>query len=295
LKKVKDAGDPSQFSNITAKELEKFYSQISDKIKQKQQAIKKEFDTQTRNEKLLDDYNKIANDYVSWSDKILKQIMEEHKGKLEEQLADLRKLGASAMKDSNDTITNVSKLAEQIDEANISERTVKTFNDLQNINEIIGDSYQKRSANIEEAILAETLSSVSKEQLQDFLDTFKHFDKGKNGRLDRLSFKAACAAAGEDIPDNELDATFKKFDADNDGFIEFSEFISFMSTVVKEGTGYEDVLESFSEIAGGKDYITEQQIKGSLEGEEAEFLIKNMPKCDGGLDYKKYVKDTYGK
>jgi len=45
--------------------------------------------------------------------------------------------------------------------ANISERTVKIFNYLQNINEIIGDSYQKRSTNIEEAILAETLSSVS--------------------------------------------------------------------------------------------------------------------------------------
>jgi len=41
-KSIKDAGgDPSQFSNITAKELEKIHSQISDKIKQKQQAIKK--------------------------------------------------------------------------------------------------------------------------------------------------------------------------------------------------------------------------------------------------------------
>jgi len=43
--------------------------------------------------------------------------MEEHKRKLEEQLADLRKLGATAMKDSNETITNVSKLAEQIEES----------------------------------------------------------------------------------------------------------------------------------------------------------------------------------
>jgi len=43
-KSIKDAGgDPSKFSNITAKELEKFYSQITDKIKQKPQQLK-EFD-----------------------------------------------------------------------------------------------------------------------------------------------------------------------------------------------------------------------------------------------------------
>jgi len=154
---------------------------------------------------------------------------------------------------------------------------------------------KKRSANIDEAILAEKLSSVSKEQLQDFLDTFKHFDKSKLGKLDKNSFKAACAAAGEDIPDNDLDATFHKFDDDGDGFIKFEEFITFMSSVVKEGTGYEDILQSFSEIAGGKDFITEAQIRSNLEGEEADFLVQNMPKCDGGFDYKKYAAKTFGK
>jgi len=126
---------------------------------------------------------------------------------------------------------------------------------------LLGIHFKKRSANIEEAILAQKLSSVSKEQLQDFLDTFKHFDKSKMGKLDKNSFKAACAAAGEDIPDKDLDSTFHKFDSDGDGFIKFEEFITFMSSVVKEGTGYEDIIESFAEIAGGKDFITEIPIK----------------------------------
>jgi len=115
------------------------------------------------------------------------------------------------------------------------------------------------------------------------------------GKLDKNSFKAACAAAGEDIPEKDLDSTFHKFDEDGDGFIKFEEFISFMSSVVKEGTGYEDIIESFSEIAGGKDFITESQLKSNLEAEEAEFLIKNMPKISGGFDYKQYAKNTYGK
>jgi len=115
------------------------------------------------------------------------------------------------------------------------------------------------------------------------------------GKLDKNSFKAACAAAGEDIPDKDLDSTFKNYDQDGDGFIQFEEFIQFMSSVVKEGTGYEDIVESFSEIAGGKDFITEAQLKSNLEADEAEFLIQNMPKVSGGFDYKAYAKKTYGK
>jgi len=221
--------------------------------------------------------------------------MSEQSGKLDEQLQTLKKIGEESVKKSSDTISKIEKISVSIEQAGISERTEKTFGDLQSIHEIIGDSFQKRSANIEEAILSEKLSSVSKEQLQDFLDTFKHFDKSKMGKLDKNSFKAACAAAGEDIPDNQLDSTFLKFDNDGDGFIQFEEFISFMSQVVKEGTGYEDIIESFAEIAGGKDFITEAQLRTNLEAEEAEFLIKNMPKVSGGFDYKQYAKNTYGK
>jgi len=221
--------------------------------------------------------------------------MSERSGSLEEQLSYLKKIGEESVKKSGDTISKIEKIFVLIEQADISERTEKTFGDLQNIHEIIGDSFQKRSSNIEEAILAEKMSSVSKEQLQDFLDTFKHFDKSKMGKLDKNSFKAACAAAGEDIPDKDLDSTFHKFDEDGDGFIKFEEFITFMSSVVKEGTGYEDIIESFSEIAGGKDFITESQLRSNLEADEAEFLIKNMPKVSGGFDYKQIAKKKNGK
>jgi len=245
--------------------------------------------------KILDDYNTIANEYNKWSDSALKEITADLSGALEDQLKALKQIGEKALKTSTDQISKIEKFHSLVEEADISERVDKTYNDLQNIHEIIGDSFQKRYANIEEAILTEKLSSVSKEQLQEFSDVFKHFDKSKMGKLDKNSFKAACAAAGEDIPDKDLDNTFAKFDSDKDGFIQFEEFIQFMSSVVKEGTGYEDIVESFSEIAGGKDFITEAQLRSNLEAEEADFLIQNMPKVSGGFDYKAYAKKTYGK
>jgi len=292
---IEAGGDPTQYSNISAGGLKKKYDEIHGKMNQKKEALTKEHEKQLKHEKLLQDFNKSANEYAIWSDKTLKQLMAEDHEKPEELLKNIKKIAVEALKKSGEDINALSKLSELIDEADISERTDRTFNDLQNIHEIIEDTFQKRSSNVEEAILAEKLSSVSKEQLQDFLDTFKHFDKSKSGQLDKNSFKAACAAAGEDIPDKDLDSTFAKFDEDKDGFIKFEEFITFMSSVVKEGTSYEDIVESFKEIAGGKEFITEAQIRSNMDAEEADFLVKTMPKNKDGFDYVAYCKKTYGK
>jgi len=54
------------------------------------------------------------------------------------------------------------------------------------------------------------LGSVTKEQLDEFHETFKHFDKAGRNALGKNDFKAACASVGEDIPDNELESVFKK-------------------------------------------------------------------------------------
>jgi len=118
------------------------------------------------------------------------------------------------------------------------------------------------------------IGSVTKEQIKEFNDTFKHFDKTNRNKLNKAEFKGACSSVGEDIPDNVLESTFKVYDKDEDGFISFEEFLEFMSGIVKEGTGYEDVVESFRAITGGKDIISKVQLEGNLDKTEAEFLMK---------------------
>jgi len=92
-----------------------------------------------------------------------------------------------------------------------------------------------------------------------------------------------------------MESTFKVYDKDDDGFISFEEFIDFMSNIVKEGTGYDDVVESFRAITGGKDIISAVQLTGNLEKSEAEYLMKVMPPADGGFDFVAYAKKTFGK
>jgi len=139
------------------------------------------------------------------------------------------------------------------------------------------------------------MGSVTKEQLQEFHDTFKHFDKQNRNKLTKAEFKGACSSVGEDFGEAQLEQTFKLYDKDDDGFIIFEEFIDFMSAVVKEGTGYDDFVESFRTIVGGKDVITASQLQGNLEKEEAAYLMKNMPESDGHYDFISYAKKKYGK
>jgi len=91
-------GDPSQYSSISADGLKKKFDEINNKINQKTEGLKKEYEKQSQNEKLLEEYNKLALEYVSWSNDVLKQIMADHSGSLEEQLKSLKKIGEEAIK-----------------------------------------------------------------------------------------------------------------------------------------------------------------------------------------------------
>jgi len=137
-------GDPSQYSNISASGLKKKFDDISNKIKQKQDTLKKEIEKQKNNEKILADYNSVANGYSKWSETALKEIMADKSGTLEEQIKELKKLGEATIKKSSDDISKIEKYNTLVEEADISENVDKTYNDLQSINELIGDSVQKK-------------------------------------------------------------------------------------------------------------------------------------------------------
>jgi len=240
-------------------------------------------------------FNKLCSEYIQWSNKQLKDLQQESKGTLEEQLATLQKLGEKVVKESHESLQKAIKETNHLEELDIAENVEHTIQELQSCSDQIKSAFSKRTKAIEAQIISKKLGSVTKEQLDEFHETFKHFDKAGRNALGKNDFKAACASVGEDIPDNELESVFKKFDKNNDGLISFEEFTEYMSSIVKEGTGYEDVIASFKELAGGADFITETQLKANMEKDEAEYLLKVMPKKGDGYDYTKYANTTFGK
>jgi len=209
----------------------------------------------------------------------------------------LQNLGITPLKKSEESIKQVSGQNNLLDEANISELTKTTLPEIIGLHEQIKSTLSDRLSALDDQILAKKQSSVSPEQLKDIHETFKFFDKNGNSKLSFVEFKAACASVGTDLPDDELGKIFNKYDKGQKGNLNFEEFVLFMSSIVKEGSGYDDLMISLKEITGGKDSITESQIRSNLDDKAVvDHLLKNLPKNqDGSYNYKKYFDDQFGK
>ena len=54
------------------------------------------------------------------------------------------------------------------------------------------------------------------------------------------------------------------------------------------------VLRASSTVAGGRDYITAEDLHSCLGPEEAKFLLSRMDGLDLGLDYKTFANKVFG-
>ena len=73
-----------------------------------------------------------------------------------------------------------------------------------------------------DGVLAQLSALMSRKKVQ-AITLFREMDVDKNGRLDRLEFRAAMGLLGLDAPAPMVDALFKKIDADGEGEIQYAE------------------------------------------------------------------------
>ena len=73
-----------------------------------------------------------------------------------------------------------------------------------------------------DGVLAQLSALMSRKMVQ-AITLFREMDVDKNGRLDRLEFRAAMGLLGLDAPAPMVDALFKKIDADGEGEIQYAE------------------------------------------------------------------------
>jgi len=225
-----------------------------------------------------------------------KEVEKELDGELEEQLKVVRELGNKYSHESKDEAKKLTEIFSKIEQADIAEQAPITIQEVNVLDSQLQKVCAKRIETIEANILSKKQSNISESQLKDFRDTFKFFDKEKKtGFLTKIQFKAACAAVGEDIPDEKLEQTFSQFDQDKDGKISFDEFIGFISSIAKEGSGKDDLLGAFRDLTKGEKFISEGQIRNNFDKDQSEYFLKNMKKTDEGYDYEDYINRTFSK
>ncbi|KIN06256.1 hypothetical protein OIDMADRAFT_113756 [Oidiodendron maius Zn] len=203
-------------------------------------------------------------------------------GEVGDQLAHVKRL--------NDTLAPMSQYLEKIaevdqkcQEANIEENdfTTYTYDELSYELGLVKNSVSKKLAFLDNQVVARSMTNLTPIQLEEFESVFRHFDREDTNSLQELEFSAALASLGLVFSEEEMHDYFLETSNGRD-YVTFEQFIRFMVDVTEDQNTAEQVFQSFREVADGKPYVTEMDLRHSLVPDDViEKLIQVVPEHKG--------------
>merc|ERR1712137_68326 len=221
---------------------------------------------------------------------------------LEQQLSTLQS-NREELKSLGNDLSAIESAEKECEAANIeeNEKTDLTYDDLWFAYSLLSKAYDKNIDLIQNQITAGKTEDVSAEQIEEFKETFKHFDQNKNDKLNRLEFKSCLSGLG--IIELDFEGGDKRFEsifnkvADGGETVDFQQFLKYMISITKDENSPEQLEDSFHVLAGGKDHVTVNDMKvGQLSAEQIQHLTTSMPAkegIEGDYDYKAYVRSLF--
>lgn len=165
-------------------------------------------------------------------------------------------------------------------------------------------SINKTINEIENQILTRDSKGITEEQLNEYRSSFNHFDKERKG-LDSEELKSCLISIGYNIrPGREGDMEFQRIlqivDPNRSGRVPFDAFLDFMTRESQDSDSAEQIVESFRILAGGKPFITLDELRRELPPDQAEYCMHRMPPYRGpgavqnSFDYIAFSNTLYG-
>ncbi|KAK9449246.1 calponin homology domain-containing protein [Limtongia smithiae] len=242
-------------------------------------------------EKLRSRFADTANSIASMIDCISLELAEMD-GELESQ-----RTVAQAIQRKLDPVSSLlaslSQLRQDLEEANVEENdyTVYSYDELDYEFKLAKDALSKKLLFIENQIVARSMTNLTPIQLEEFESVFRYFDKNQQNTLQEAEFAAALASLGIVYESDEMHEVYEDV-CEGEPSISFEHFIRFMVDVTEDQNTAQQVLQSFIEVAEGKPYITEFDLRNSLIPDpKISQLEVLMPKDQSGqgLDYVKFM------
>ncbi|KAL4870335.1 hypothetical protein BDV12DRAFT_166163 [Aspergillus spectabilis] len=208
-------------------------------------------------------------------------------GDVEDQLAHVKRLNDN-LPPLDAFLDTIAALEQQCQEANVEENdyTTYTLDELSYELSLVKSSISKKMAFLENQLVARNMTNLTPIQLEEFESVFRHFDRDASNTLQELEFSAALASLGLVYDEDEMHQVYVETCgparlAQNAG-VSFEQFIRFMVSVTEDQNTAEQVFQSFREVADGKPYVTELDLRHSLIPDEIiEHLVKTMPQHSG--------------
>ncbi|KAL0481091.1 calmodulin [Acrasis kona] len=140
---------------------------------------------------------------------------------------------------------------------------------------------------------------LSEDQVQEFKEAFSLFDKDGDGTISTKELGTVMRALGQNPTETELADMVRDVDTNNNGTIDFKEFLNLMQKKMTDTDSEEEIKEAFRVFDRDNDgVISAAELRHvmttlgeKLSEEEAEELIKEADiNGDGQINYEEFTK-----
>ena len=105
------------------------------------------------------------------------------------------------------------------------------------------------------------MNQLTEEQIFEFKDTFRLFDKDGDGNITLAELGAVMKSLGQNPSETEIQDMMNEVDSDGNGMIDFPEFLTMMARKMKT-TDFEEELRAAFDVfdKDGNGFITAQEL-----------------------------------
>jgi calmodulin len=144
------------------------------------------------------------------------------------------------------------------------------------------------------------ISNLSEDQIFEFKEAFQIFDKDGDGSITTKELGTVMRALGQNPSEDDINQMIKEVDSDNNGTIDFREFLGLMAKELENGDDSdENFLEIFRLIDEDKNgKLSPSELRygilrsgKKISKEEIDDMIKEADMDDDGfIDYNEFSK-----
>merc|ERR1719447_19445 len=121
---------------------------------------------------------------------------------------------------------------------------------------------------------------VDEKKLEEFENTFNHFDVDKSGKLDKDEFKAALSGNGIALTDAEFEEKFQEY-CDENNMVVKDAYIAYLTEFFSTSDSADSVIKSLSQLGDPKNVTPE--MFNNFSQEDIDYLLSKAGEKDGDL------------
>ncbi|VBB30331.1 unnamed protein product [Acanthocheilonema viteae] len=295
------------YTDLSGADIRRKWQEVQQSIPKRDAQLQNECHRQQNNERLRQLFAEKANTVGPWLERQLEHVLSiglGGRGSLENAVSQLKSIQQQTF-NYKPKLEELERINQEMQENYVFENRAARYS-MESLRvgwESLLTSINRTINECENQILMCNSKGISEEQLNEYRSSFNHFDKDRQG-LDPEQLKSCLISIGYNIRpgkegDHDMSRILSVVDPNRMGRVPFNAFLDFMTHETGDADTVEQMIESFKILAGGKPYITAEEIRRELHADQAEYCIQRMQQFQapngppGSYNYVSFSKSLY--